>query len=86
MQFIQGVKRVKTLFFRPGALLPVNPPEIDTLLFERMMEDFKICTREFLRGNIERYRFIRSRINADRLRHIRVLRFVRVHTLRGVKV
>jgi hypothetical protein len=31
-----------------GSLLPVKPPEIDSFIFERMMELFKVFTEELL--------------------------------------
>ncbi len=86
MQFVQGVEWVQALFFGLITLLPVDPPEVDALLLVRMMQDVQISARELVGGNVEWHWFLCGRVNADRARHVFVLRFVRVHTLGGVKV
>ena len=52
-----------------GLLLPVQPPEIDALLFQRMEHEIEVIRRPKLVGGIEGDVLLRRRIDAHRLRH-----------------
>src|SRR5580698_10946358 len=67
-----------------GFLLPVEPPEVDALLFERMVQQVHIICGEFFVGNIEWHIFLRGWIDADGFCHSRVRRLPRLHARCGM--
>ena len=53
MIMVQYPKRVHTFDFGMRTLLPIKPPEIDTFIFEWVMEEFQVFIKEFLVGTFE---------------------------------
>lgn len=53
MIMVQYPKRVHALDFGMRTLLPIKPPEIDTFIFEWVMEEFQVFIKEFLVGTFE---------------------------------
>ncbi len=56
MIVVQHPERVQPFNFRVGSLLPVQPPEIHSLLLHGMMHLFKINRKEFRAGDVKLYR------------------------------
>jgi hypothetical protein len=50
---VQYPQWVHTLHFRVRTLLPIKPPEVDALVFERVMELFQVFAKELLVGTFE---------------------------------
>ena len=69
-----------------GLLLPVEPPEVDALLLQRMMDDVQIISGKALVGNIEGNVLLGGRINAHRLCHLRVAVLPRLNARGRVQV
>lgn len=56
MVVVQDPQRVDTLDFRVRALLPIQPPEVNSLIFERVMQCLEVFLEELLVGTLERDR------------------------------
>src|ERR1700678_1204837 len=53
-------------------LLPVEPPEVNALLFQRMVNQVHVVGGEFLVGDVEGDVFLRCRIDAHGFGHCRI--------------
>jgi hypothetical protein len=69
-----------------GLLLPVKPPEVNTLLFQRMVQNIEVVSRELLIRNVERYVLLGGRIHSHGTRHGRVRILERLHTRRQMQI
>ncbi len=56
-------------------LLPVEPPEVDALLLQRVMQQVHVVDGVFLVGNVEGHIFLCRRIDAHGFGHSRIRRF-----------
>jgi len=86
VQVIEPEERVQTSGAGLGALLPINPPEINALIFERVMEQREIGFSESRVSNVKGNGFILSRIHPERRRHRGVGFFVGVNTFGWMEV
>src|SRR6266568_552856 len=62
-------------YFCVGFLLPIEPPEIDALLLERMEDEVEVICGEFLVGDVEGNVLVGRWVDAHGFGHRRVLGF-----------
>jgi hypothetical protein len=65
VQVIEPPQRIEVGAGRSPALLPVHPPEIDSLRFQGMVQDFEVGLREGGIGDVESDGFAGRRIAAE---------------------
>lgn len=83
---IQPPRWVDSRSPRIGFLLPVEPPEVDALLLQRMMQQVHVARRELLVGNVEGHVLVGRGINTHGPRHRRVRILPRLHAGRWMQV
>ncbi len=83
---VQPPRRHHTRHLRLLLLLPVQPPEVDALLLQRMVHQVHIVRRKLLVGNVERHILPRRRINPHRCRHRRVRLLPRLNPRRRMQI
>ena len=86
MEVVEHPQRVDALDARVGALLPVEPPEVDALVLERVVEDLEVGVEERAVGDVERDRLVGGGVAAERLGHALVGVLVAAHAVGGVDV
>src|SRR5271170_1442679 len=69
-----------------GLLLPVEPPEVDALLFKRMVEEIHVIDRELLVGDVEGHIFLGLGIDAHDFSKRRVSILPWLHARGGMQV
>ena len=83
---IQRPKWVKTFQLRFFALLPVNPPEINAVIFIWMVQNVKVRLDELHIRKVKFNRLFRVWINAVCLCHFFVLVFKETNAIFGVQI
>ena len=86
MHVIQPPRWVYSRSLGIGFLLPVEPPEVDTLLLQRMMQQAHVVGRELLFGDVERHVLLGRGIDAHGPRHRRVSVLPRLYARRRMQV
>ena len=86
VQVVEPGQRVEPLHLRALALLPVHPPEIDALLFHRVVEQLEIVLDKALVGDAKGHGFAAVRIDAHRLGKAGIDLLKVLHALRRVQV
>ena len=69
-----------------GLLLPIEPPEVHALFFERMQNQVEVIRRPLLVCGIEGNVFLRRRIDAHGARHRRIRSLPRLNARRGMQI
>ena len=64
---IQHPQRIQSRNLGDSPLLPVQPPEIHTLFFHRMMQFLEICFNKLRVCHVKEYRFFTLRVNSHLL-------------------
>ncbi len=86
MQMVQPPKRVKTRQSGFYALLPIDPPEINTHRFVWVVQDFKVGFRKISVSNLEFNRLLKLGIYPQSCGHFWVHCFMRVNAFCRVQV
>ena len=86
MVVIEHPQRIKARHLRDTALLPVKPPEIDAILFIRMINVSESCLYIRRIRDVEGNRLLRIRIASKRLRHLPVHHLVAAHPIRRMNI
>jgi hypothetical protein len=75
VEVVEHPQRVDPVDARVGALLPVEPPEVDALLLERVVHNLEVGAQELRVGDVERDRLVGRRVAPERGSHrlVRVL-------------
>ena len=81
MIMIQHPKRIKPRNFCHSTLLPVQPPEVYTFLFQRMMKILQINLHKMRIRRIKLYRNLAFRVNSHLLCHTFVWLFICTDTI-----
>ena len=83
---IEKPKRIKPFNFRPASLLPVYPPEIDSLFFHRRIDIFEISLYEAFIGKIKINRLFVFFINTHVLCKFNVAVLKKTDSLRRMNI
>ena len=83
---VKSPKGIKTFNFGFPFLLPVYPPEVNAVIFIRLMQKAEIALNEFRVGDIKRNTLFCFRINTHEARKVLIPVLKRTHALRRVEV
>ena len=86
MQMIEPEEGVQTGSSRLSALLPVHPPEIDTLVFQGVMKNLEVGLSESRMSNIKSDRFAFCRVLPKFCCHGLISFFMGMNTLGRMEV
>ena len=86
MIVVERPQRIEPFYFGLCSLLPIYPPKIYAVLFERFMQDVEIGGYKARIGNVEFYLFSVNRIHSHRFRHFRVSVCPKSHSVRRVDI
>ncbi len=62
VEVVEPQQRVEPLYIRLLALLPVEPPEIDPLVLEGVVQHLEVCLHKAAVARAELYRFAGRRV------------------------
>ena len=83
---VKSPKGIKTFNFGFPFLLPVYPPEVNAVVFIRLMQKAEIALNELRVGDIKGDTLFCLRINTHEARKVLILVLKRTHTLRRVEI
>src|SRR5580700_4042753 len=86
MHVIEPPGRIDAGKFRGRLLLPIEPPEVDSLLFKRMMQKVHVVCCVVFVSDVEGHVFLCRGIDAHRTGHRGISRFPWLHAGRRMHV
>jgi hypothetical protein len=83
---IEPPRGIHSSSFRVVFLLPIEPPEVNSLCFQWMVQQIEIVLRKLSVREVKRNKLLRRRIDSHVACELRVRIFPRLHAARGMKI